>query len=113
MVFIPANIYPCITLYDFPERFVKVPPSHSQAQVPADIVYGWAGEQGRENMKKMFGVLEGLVFCSDSGGAGGETPYAVGSASPTLADVYISMIAHYAPRPRFVPPLLVISFLKS
>jgi hypothetical protein len=102
MVFIPANIYPCITLGDFPERFVKVPPSHSQ--VPAEIVYRWAREQGGESMKKMFGVLEGLMFRSDSSGAGeGEMPYAVGSASPTLADVYIAMVAHYAPRPRSVP----------
>jgi hypothetical protein len=77
MVFIPANIYPCITLGDFPERFVKVPPSHSQ--VPAEIVYRWAREQGGESMKKMFGVLEGLMFRSDSSGAGeGEMPYAVG-----------------------------------
>ena len=110
MVFIPANIYPCITLGDFPERFVKVPPS--QAQVPAEIVYGWAREQGRENMKRMFGLLEGFMFRSDSG-AGGDTcktPYAVGSAGPTLADVYITMVAHYAPRPRSVYRSLFCDF---
>ena len=99
MVFIPANIYPCITLGDFPERFVKVP--QKQAQVPAEIVYGWAREQGRENRKRMFELLEGFMFRSESD-TGGQIPYAVGSAGPTLADVYIAMVAHYAPRPRSV-----------
>jgi glutathione S-transferase len=91
MLFIPGNIYPWVTMEDFPRRFIKVPQS---SQTPADEVYGWAKEQGSENLKRMFIILEGLL----KGNV--DSLYAVGSIQPTLADVYIAMVSHYAPRPR-------------
>ena len=107
MVFIPANIYPYITLVDFPGRFVNVPPSVSESESPGptpvkEEVFGWAKQTGREGIKKMFGVLEGLLVQSE------DTPYAVGTFQPTLADVYIALVAHYAPRPRHVEFYLLL-----
>ena len=102
MVYIPANIYPWITLDDFPQRFVKVPhvlrPSQ---QIGAEEVYGWVKEKGLENLGNVFRVLEGLLRNRVS--LDSETTkivYAVGSTRPTLVDVYIAMVTHYAPRPR-------------
>jgi len=111
MVYIPANVYPWITLEDFPERFVKVPQPLLKAQtdtkekeIRAEDVYGWVKEKGLENLGNMFRVLEGLLRVPSNSDSEQtkerETVYALGTPHPTLLDVYIALVAHYAPRPR-------------
>jgi hypothetical protein len=77
---------------DFPPRFVEVP---SSSQVPAEEIHGWVKTKGSQNREKAFSVLESLLMSHS------ET-YAAGSAEPTLVDVYIALVSHYAPRPRSV-----------
>lgn len=93
MVLIPANIYPPITMIDFPSRFVEVPPS---TQVPATLVHVWVRDKAEQNRKMAFSLFESLLQPSS------DAPFALGTSEPTLLDVFMSTFAHYSPRPRWV-----------
>ncbi|TDL30183.1 hypothetical protein BD410DRAFT_780726 [Rickenella mellea] len=94
MVFIPANIYPTITAIEFPERFIVVPKS---SHVSEEAVCGWVEEKGQENRQTTFKLLEKLLDTVEKR----TSAYALGTATPSLVDIYITLIAHYSPRPRY------------
>ncbi|KAF8677694.1 glutathione transferase [Rhizoctonia solani] len=91
-IFIPANIYPLLTIIDFPSRFVRVPPD----SLDTETVEGWvkAGASAkREELWKMMEreMTEGLK----------EGTFVLGTQHPTLLDVLLALVAHYTPHPRY------------
>ncbi|KLO20447.1 hypothetical protein SCHPADRAFT_923602 [Schizopora paradoxa] len=99
MFFIPGNIYPTIAAIDFPERFIVIP-SSADLHVTMEAAVGWVMEKGLENREAMYKVLEGII-AAESTRRGGERKYCLGTEHPTIPDVYITLMAHYSPRPRF------------
>jgi len=97
--FIPANIYPAITAIDFPERFIVIPAS-ADLHVTKEAAVGWVTEKALENREAAYKLLESII-AAESARRGGECAYSLGTEHPTIADVYITLIAHYSPRPRY------------
>lgn len=78
-------------MLDFPSRFVDVPKS---ALVAANEMELWVKNKATETRKEAFSALESLMQPSL------DTHFAIGSAHPTLLDIFIATVSHFAPQPR-------------
>ncbi|KAG8968781.1 hypothetical protein FRC03_005961 [Tulasnella sp. 419] len=95
IVFIPANMYPLITIIDFPERFVDVP---ADASVEKEAVQQWIVDGCWKRMKEMWFILEDqLGKRSQELGKG---PFILGTEHPNALDLFLAICAHWSPPPR-------------
>jgi len=96
LVFIPANVYPTVTIIEFPQRYVAVP---ADAGVSATAVQGWVAEGTKARREDAWKILEQNlgkgVDRSDRG------RFLLGTERPTILDVYVTLLAHWTPHPRY------------
>ncbi|KAG8909883.1 hypothetical protein FRC00_009260 [Tulasnella sp. 408] len=95
LVYIPANIYSTVTVIEFPERFVSVP---KDASVTLDEVKKWIYEGGSKRRADAWTLLETQLGPGVKGFSG---KFLLGTDHPTVLDVYMTMLAHWAPYPRY------------
>jgi hypothetical protein len=65
--------------------------------VSATEVKGWILSKNVQNHESTYRMLESIVSIT-----AGDSPYVLGTTHPTLVDVYVTLMAHYAPKPRYV-----------
>lgn len=94
LVYIPANIYPTITIVEFPERYIAVPDG---APVTKDVAKEWVAAEGSERRKDVWKLLEAGI---GRGVDGCKSEFALGTEKPTMIDVYVTLMAHWTPYPR-------------
>ncbi|KAG8933577.1 hypothetical protein FRC02_011592 [Tulasnella sp. 418] len=94
LVFIPANIYPLITVIEFPERFISVP---ADAPVGEDKVKEWVQKGSTQKMKDTWLILEKQLGQKV---ARKEGTFILGTEHPNALDLFIAMCAHWTPHPR-------------
>jgi GST-like protein len=58
-------------------------------------VISWVEKKGHEDRRTAFVTLEGFMDTTS------KSVYSLGTANPTLVDVYISFVCHYSPEPRY------------
>ncbi|KAG8903470.1 hypothetical protein FRB99_003248 [Tulasnella sp. 403] len=94
LVYIPANIYPTITVIEFPERYCAVP---QDAPVSQEQVQRWISNGTDERRQDAWKFLEAGIVRGIHGANG---KFALGTEEPTILDIYITMLAHWPPHPR-------------
>lgn len=92
MVYCPSNVYPTITIIEFPGRYVKVPTDGSVDQSEAEK---WVADETSERRKDAWLLLE-----KQHGVKGFNGSFVLGTSSPTVLDIYITLLAHWSPYPR-------------
>ncbi|KAG8745673.1 hypothetical protein FRC10_007370 [Ceratobasidium sp. 414] len=88
-IFIPANVYPVLTIGEFPGRFVRVP---SDVGVATSTVEGWVTQGAYARREELWLMLEREMTKELKDGQ-----YLVGTQNPTLLDVLVAMMAHFMP----------------
>ncbi|KAJ7595526.1 hypothetical protein C8J56DRAFT_385016 [Mycena floridula] len=93
MCFIPANIYPLVTILDFPDRFVEAPDD-----AMTEMACKWVSSKVSQRRMEMFKIMEehlgeGIQRSSEQ--------YALGTDYPTFLDIYLTVVCHYCPYPRW------------
>lgn len=96
LVYVPANIYPTVTIVEFPERYISVP---KDANVTLDEVKEWVSEESSKRRADAWTLLETQL---GPGVKGFNGSFLLGTDQPTLLDVYMTMMAHWTPYPRCV-----------
>ena len=65
----------------------------------------WVAERAITNRMEAFLLLEKILRDSAGGvlksASAKDSVYALGTEHPSIADVYITLVAHYSPRPRY------------
>ncbi|KAG8681660.1 hypothetical protein FRC09_017328 [Ceratobasidium sp. 395] len=92
-IFIPANLYPVITVGEFPSRFVRVP---EDANVDSKTVEGWITKGAFARREELWKMMEKEMTRSFQ-----EGKFLLGTEHPTFLDVFVSLVAHYTPHPRY------------
>ncbi|CAE6406310.1 unnamed protein product [Rhizoctonia solani] len=92
-IFIPANVYPLLTIIEFPSRFLSIPSEFSAdaKQVESFVKAGTSAkweELWKMIEREMTGELKAGTFL-------------LGTEHPTLLDILLSLVAHYTPHPRY------------
>ncbi|KAG8899365.1 hypothetical protein FRC01_010570, partial [Tulasnella sp. 417] len=95
LVYIPANIYPTVTIVEFPERYVSVP---KDASVTLDEVKKWVSQESSKRRADAWTLLETQL---GPGVKGFNGRFLLGTDHPTVLDVYMAMMAHWSPYPRY------------
>ncbi|QRV88784.1 glutathione S-transferase [Ceratobasidium sp. AG-Ba] len=93
-IFIPANIYPVLTVGEFPARFVRVP---EDAVVDPKTVEGWVTKGAFARREELWRMMEKEMTREFKDGK-----FLLGTEHPTLLDILVALVAHYTPHPRFV-----------
>ncbi|KAG8740212.1 hypothetical protein FRC12_016076 [Ceratobasidium sp. 428] len=88
-IFIPANVYPVLTLGEFPGRFVRIP---SDAGLATSAVEGWITEGAYAKREELWAMLEKEMTKGLK-----DEEYLAGTNNPTLLDVFVAMMAHFMP----------------
>ncbi|KAF8605923.1 hypothetical protein BDV93DRAFT_521266 [Ceratobasidium sp. AG-I] len=88
-IFIPANVYPVLTMGEFPGRFVRVP---ADAGISPGIVEGWITQGVYARREELWRMLEAEMTREMGGGR-----FLLGTEQPTLLDVFVAMMAHFMP----------------
>ncbi|KAH7108057.1 hypothetical protein BKA62DRAFT_680856 [Auriculariales sp. MPI-PUGE-AT-0066] len=100
MVYTSGNIYPTVTHENFPERFIDIPAAHKDQE--KDILE-WIRNRGESRRGEAFELLERLVreFNEETfGEAGANTTFLLGTSAPTILDLMMAVVSHYACHPR-------------
>ncbi|KZV88070.1 hypothetical protein EXIGLDRAFT_723013 [Exidia glandulosa HHB12029] len=100
MVIVPAVVYPTITYIEFPERFIEVPSDKVEA---FKDVQEWMKAGGEKKREEAYKLVEGILreFSEQvHGGDSSATKFALGTPTPTVLDVMLAVVVHYAPHPR-------------
>ncbi|KDN47644.1 hypothetical protein RSAG8_03434, partial [Rhizoctonia solani AG-8 WAC10335] len=92
-VFIPANVYPTITVIEFPSRFVRVP---SNSPVDSTTVETWITEGTFIKQGEIWKMMERDMAKDLQAGM-----FLLGTERPTFLDVLVALIAHWPPNPRY------------
>ncbi|KAH7335384.1 hypothetical protein B0J17DRAFT_719916 [Rhizoctonia solani] len=92
-VFIPANVYPTITVVEFPSRFVRVP---EDSPVGSNIIETWITEGTSIKQGEIWKMMEREMAKDLKEGT-----FLLGTAKPTLLDVLVALVAHWPPNPRY------------
>ncbi|KAG8947841.1 hypothetical protein FRC04_010199 [Tulasnella sp. 424] len=95
LVYIPANIYPTVTIVEFPERYISVP---KDANVTLDEVKQWVSDESSKRRADAWTLLETQL---GPGVKGFNGSFLLGTDQPTMLDVYVTMMAHWTPYPRY------------
>jgi GST-like protein len=90
-VFIPANLYPLITIIDFPGRFLAIPPD---APVKQEEVEKWLLQGTKRKRVEVWRLIEEHLGNSK---LKGDSPFLLGTSNPTILDVVIALVAHWGP----------------
>ena len=86
-IFIPANLYPALTVGEFPARFVHVP---ADAGVESKSVESWIADGAFARMGDMWRIMEKNMPRDLGSGR-----FVLGTDHPTFLDVLLAMVAHY------------------
>ena len=97
LIYLPANIYPTISIVEFPERYIAVP---AEAAVTKEIAAKWVSAGTMERREDAWMILEKNFGVKNYDGR-----FFLGTERPTVLDVYISMMAHWPPNPRYFTSL--------
>ncbi|CAE6397247.1 unnamed protein product [Rhizoctonia solani] len=92
-VFIPANIYPTITVIEFPSRFVRVP---ADSPVDSLTVETWITEGTSIKQGEIWRMMEHEMAKDLQNGK-----FLLGTETPMLLDVLVALVAHWPPNPRY------------
>lgn len=92
-IFVPANVYPTITVGEFPSRFVHVP---ADSPVDPKTVEGWVTKGAFARREEIWKLMEREMTKEL-----GDERFLLGTEHPTLLDVLIALVAHWTPRPRY------------
>ncbi|KAH7335383.1 hypothetical protein B0J17DRAFT_770003 [Rhizoctonia solani] len=92
-IFIPANVYPLLTIIEFPSRFLSIP---SEFSVDAKQVEGFVKAGTSTKREELWKMME-----QEMTGELKEGTFLLGTESPTLLDLLLSLVAHYTPHPRY------------
>jgi hypothetical protein len=85
----------------FPERFITIPPtSHVIEHISPEAIIGWVRERAITNRMNAFTLLEKILNDTVLGKPN-TSKLALGTEHPTILDVYITLMAHYSPRPKY------------
>lgn len=100
LVFVPAVVYPVVTFLDFPERYIVVPEGKEEEGKQAKE---WMEAAGKKKQIEVYQMLENIIndFNEKEYGANASaSKFALGTPKPTVLDVMIAIVIHWAPRPR-------------
>lgn len=103
-IFIPANLYPALTVGEFPARFVKVP---ADAGVESKTVESWIADGAFARMGDMWRIME-----RDMPRDLGSGKFVLGTDHPTVLDVLLAMVAHYMLHVKWVDSMDTVLDLK-
>ena len=92
LVFIPANIYPTITVIEFPERFISIP---SDPSVRPEEAHEWVKNGTKKKQEEVWKLLEENLGSSRLRGNG---TFLLGTSQPTILDLLVTLVAHWGPR---------------
>ncbi|KAG8680578.1 hypothetical protein FRC08_016193 [Ceratobasidium sp. 394] len=92
-IFIPANVYPVLTVGEFPSRFVRVP---ADAGVDSNTVESWITTGAFAKREELWKMMEREMTRDYQ-----EGKFLLGTERPTFLDVFVALVAHYTPHPRF------------
>lgn len=97
MVFIPANIYPLITIEDFPSRFVEMP---TLSGTESENFHDWIKKAAIKNKKERYIILEKNLGQTATKEYSKGFQFVLGTEVPSVLDIFVTLILHYAPHPR-------------
>ncbi|CAE6434247.1 unnamed protein product [Rhizoctonia solani] len=92
-IFIPANVYPLLTIIEFPSRFLTIP---ADSSVDTKQVEGWVKAGTSTKREELWKMMEQEMTRELK-----EDTFLLGTGDPTLLDVLLSLVAHYTPHPRY------------
>ncbi|CAE6370938.1 unnamed protein product [Rhizoctonia solani] len=92
-IFIPANVYPTITVIEFPSRFVRVP---SDSSVDSKTVERWITEGTFIKQGEIWKLMEREMTKDLHDGL-----FLLGTEKPTLLDILVALVAQWPPNPRY------------
>ena len=92
-IFIPANVYPTITVGEFPSRFVQVP---DDSPVDSKTVEGWVSKGAYGRRADLWKMMERELTKEL-----GDGKFLLGTTHPTFLDVLVALVAHWTERPRY------------
>ncbi|KAG9095762.1 hypothetical protein FS749_009826 [Ceratobasidium sp. UAMH 11750] len=87
LVFIPANLYPALTIGEFPSRFVRIPADGGFGQ---KSVESWITAAAHARRAEMWAIMEQNIPESL-----GDGRFALGTQHCTFLDVLLALIAHF------------------
>lgn len=92
-IFIPANVYPALTLGEFPARFVRV---STDGGIDSKTVESWVAKGGFARREELWKIMEREMTKDYREGG-----FLLGTDHPTLLDVFVALVSHYTPHPRY------------
>ncbi|GAB1518351.1 glutathione S-transferase [Rhizoctonia solani] len=92
-IFVPANVYPTITVIEFPSRFVRVP---ADSSVDSKTVERWITEGTFIKQGEIWKLMEQEMTKDLHDGL-----FLLGTEKPTLLDILVALVAQWPPNPRY------------
>ncbi|CEL61918.1 hypothetical protein RSOLAG1IB_04668 [Rhizoctonia solani AG-1 IB] len=93
-IFIPANVYPTITVVEFPGRFMRVP---ADSPIDSKTVESWVTDGTFIKQGEIWKLMEQEMTKGLQDGV-----FLLGTEEPTLLDVLVALIAQWPPNPRYI-----------
>ncbi|KAG9125895.1 hypothetical protein FRC07_005753, partial [Ceratobasidium sp. 392] len=90
-IFIPANVYPVITIAEFPSRFLRVP---TDAGIDPKAVEDWVSKGAFARREDLWKMMEREMTREYQEGR-----FLLGTEHPTFLDIFVALVAHYTPHP--------------
>lgn len=103
-------MYPIITIGEFPSRFLRVP---ADAGVDVKTVESWVTQGAHGRREDLWKLME-RELARDLR----EGKFLLGTEHPTFLDLFVALVAHYTPHPRYalycvsVPFIFMIGFAR-
>lgn len=91
-IFVPANVYPLLTIGEFPARFVHVP---DDSPVDSKTIESWITKGTFARREEIWKMMEREMTKDLQDGK-----FLLGTECPTLLDVLIALVSHWTPHPR-------------